>query len=426
MVWRRQSSNARRCGFRRAALAAGCVAIAVGVGACGGGDEGEPDEGSGSSDGTVTIGASTQLSGNLQVYGAPSIQGLEGAVEDINAAGGVKVGDKTYEMAVAAEDNRSDPSAVVSATRAVVEAGAIAALGPDIGGRPSYEIFRKNDIITFAVAFELQLEIMENPEDNPLLFTPIPFLAELFGSSTKQFLAELPDVKRVAILSPNHEEGTQKAEAYAAAAEAEGLTVVANEGYAPNATDFTSVLTSIKEEQPDMLMAFQSAEQSIAILQQAAQLDVARYGLNDVLTPDQVQEAQGLEKLPVVIPNFSPTFSPASTIPDYEPEVVFGGQEPKGAPGAAIVNYYTVFLLKQAIEDAGTVSDAMAIAKELPGQSYDGPFGTCTVSDRRELDCETTLDIVEGDKLTVYRFPDPDSVEAIEVYTCQEGDCTAQ
>jgi branched-chain amino acid transport system substrate-binding protein len=406
---------------RRITAALTCAAAAVGIAACGGGETEESSSG-----GTVTFGANTELSGSLQIYGLPAVQGMEAAAEDINSEGGIEVGDESFDAAVVAKDNRSDPSAIVSAARGVVDAGAIAALGPDLGAKPSYEVFKQSDVITFTPAFDLQLQLIQDPEGNPLLFSPTPFLAELYQTNMDQVLSVFPDIETVAILSPNDEQGQGTAAAYQAAAEKAGLTVVGNETYPVGNTDFTSVLTQFKQEQPDLLIAEQTAEQATAILQQAVQLGVAPYALNDVATPDQIQKVPGIEKMKVVISNFSPTFSPNATIPDYDPEAVFGDEEPAGNPGAAIDMYYSFFLLKQAMEEAGTATDAAAIADALPGQSYDGPFGTCEISERRENDCETILDVVEGDEITVYRFPDPDSVEPSDTYTCRGGTCEPQ
>jgi branched-chain amino acid transport system substrate-binding protein len=398
------------------------AAMALGVAACGGGGD-DDDSGSG---GTVTYGANTELSGPLQIYGLPAVQGLEAAAEDINADGGIEAGDESFDAAVTAEDNRSDPSQIVSAARGVVDAGAIAALGPDLGAIPSYEVFNQNDVMTFTPAFDLQAQLMEDPEGNPLLFSPTVFLAELYATNMKQVTAQYPDIKSVAILSPNDEQGQGTAFAYEAAAKAEGLEVLGLETYPPGQTDFSSVLTEFKQAQPDMLIAEQTGEQAQAILQQAVQLDVAPYALNDVATPDQIQEVPGIEKMTVFVSNFSPTFSPNATIPDYEPEVIFGDAPPEGNPGAAIQMYYSYFLLKQAMEEAGTTTDAAAIAEALPGQSYDGPFGTCTMTDRKENECETIIDVVEGDEITVLRFPDPNTVEPSETYRCSGGTCEKQ
>jgi branched-chain amino acid transport system substrate-binding protein len=419
----RLSNRVRGGGRRRKAAAAGlaCAASVLALAACGGGDD---DDGGG--DGTVTFGANTELSGPLQIYGLPAEQGARLGAEDINADGGVSAGDQDYDMEVVTEDNRSDPSQIVSAARAVVDAGAVAALGPDLGAVPSYNVWTQNDVITFTPAFDLQLELIDNPEANPLLFSPTVFLQELYTTNMTQLKAQFPEIKSVAILSPNDEQGLGTLEAYQFAADAEGLEVVGTESYPPDATDFSSILTEFKGRNPDLLIAEQTPEQGRAILQQAVQLDVAPFALNDTMTPDQAQEVQGIEKITVVLPSFGPTFSPAATIPDYAPEEVLGDEQPAGTPAAVIDMYYAVRMLAQAMEEAGTVTDSAAIAEALPGQSYDGPFGTCTMSERRELNCETLLNVVEGDQITVYRFPSPDTVRPSNTYVCRGGDCQAE
>jgi len=415
------NANSRRELRRRVAVATALAVGALGLAACGGGE----DEGGGEG-GTVVFGANTQLSGNLQVYGLPAEQGMRLGAEAVNEDGGIEAGDESYELETIAEDNRSDPSGVVSAARAVVDSGAIGALGPDLGAVPSYEVFQQNDIITFTPAFDLQAQLMEDPEGNALLFSPTVFLAELAVTNMVQIKALFPDIQRVAIMAPNDEQGQANAAGYEFAAKQEGLTVVGNEAFPVNTTDFTSILTEFKGENPDLLIAEQSVEHASAIIQQAVELDVAPYALNDVMTPDQAQEIPGAEKIPVIIPNFSPTYSPNATIPDYDPEGVFGDEEPAGNPGEAIDMWYAVRLFAQAMEEAGTVEDTAAIAEALPGQSYDGPFGTCTMSDRRELDCDTIVDVVEGDEITVYRFPSPDATEPSDTYVCRGGDCQAE
>jgi branched-chain amino acid transport system substrate-binding protein len=406
---------------RKIAAGLACAAAAIGVAACGGGDTSDSSGGD-----TVTFGANTELSGSLQIYGLPAVQGMELAADDINSAGGIEVGDTSSDLAIVKKDNRSDPSAIVSSARDVVDAGAIAALGPDLGGKPSYEVFKENDVITLTPAFDLQLQLLQDPAGNPLLFSPTVFLAELYEINMRQVTAAAPDIKTVAILAPNDEQGQGTAAAYDAAAKKAGLTVVGNETYPVGNTDFTSVLTQFKQEQPDLLIAEQTSEQATAILQQAVQLGVAPYALNDVATPDQIQKVPGIEKMTVFISNFSPTFSPNATIPDYHPEEIFGDQQPAGNPGAAINMYYVTYMLKQAMEQAGTTTDAAKIAAALPGQSYDGPFGTCEMTERQAVDCETILDVVKGDEITVYRFPGPEAEKPSDTYICRGGTCEAQ
>jgi len=423
MISVRSRTGSHKRARAKVAIAVGCVAAALGVAACGGGGGGSD---TGGSSNTVVIGANTELSGSLQIYGLPGTQGFQLGADAINKAGGVKVGGKSYQLTVKAQDNRSDPSQIVNASRAVVDSGAIAALGPDLGSIPAYQVFKQANIITFTPEFALQQELIKNPQGNPLLFSPTVFLQELYTTNMRQLKALYPQIKTVAIISPNDQQGQGTAEAYKFAAEGEGLSVVGVETYPVGSTDFSSILTSFKQKHPDLLIAEQTPEQGAAILQQAAQLGVAPYALNDTMTPDQALKVPGIGNTTVILPSFSPTFSPAATIPDYKPEEVFGTEQPKGVPGAVIDSFYTTHLLAQAMEQAGTVTDAAAIAKALPGQSFTGGFGTCTMTQRREVSCETLVQVVAGGKVTVYRFPNPNSVTPTATYLCQGGNCQRQ
>lgn len=399
-------------------LVAGCL-LALAIGACGGGEAGESSSGKKE----VLYGLADEQSGSLQVYGIPARVGVEAAADSINADGGISVGGEEYRAGVTIADNRSDPSAVASSTQKVIGAGAIAALGPAIAAPVSYNLMKNANLITFTADFGLETELEKNAAANPLLFSVTPFFGRLYSRNMKQVAARFPEIKTVAILSPANDEGKGAAEAYAYGATEAGMKVVAEKLYPEETTDFSSTLTSIKGDQPDLLIALQSTEQALTIMQQANQLSVTHYMLNDTVTPDQVLETSGLESAEVIIPNFSPTFSPEATIPAYDPEELFGDHAVPNTPGAAIDMWYSYRLLAQAIEEAGTSSDAKAIAEKLPGQSYDGPFGRCSMTEEHEMQCETLLETVSEGTVEVERYPRSDAVEPSEIYICRSGDC---
>jgi branched-chain amino acid transport system substrate-binding protein len=424
------STSVRATSQWRARIAIGSVmcAAAVGVVGCGGGNAGgsSTSAASGKSTGTVTWGANTELSGPYQVYGLPAVQGFELAAKAIDASGGITVAGKTYKIAFKAEDNRSDPSQIVNASRAVVSAGAVAALGPDLGAIPAYDVFKEAKILTFTPAFDLQQTLIKSAKANPLLFSPTVFLQNLYTTNMAQLKALYPQIKTVVIISPNDQQGQGTATAYKYAALAEGLKVLSVQTYPDGTTDFSSVLTSFKQLHPDLLVAEQTSQEAAAILQQAAQLGVAPIALNDVMTPDQALKVSGIGKMIVALPSFAPTYSPAATIPDYKPSEIFGSQQPQGDPAAAIDTYYAGRILAQAMEKAGTVTNTAAIAQALPGQSYAGPFGTCTMTQTRELSCETLMEVLKAGNVYVYRFPGPSSTRAMAKYVCQKDVCTKE
>lgn len=441
--WSRSGRTTRRVRTLLMVLGA-LLAAALVISACGGGNAGEAPStaaagntgasgGSGTSSGsagsatkTIVFGANTELSGPLQVYGLPAVQGFELGFKAINAAGGIKVGGNTYQVVVKKEDNRSDPSAIVNASRALVDAHAFAALGPDLGAVPAYQVLKQSKVLNFTPAFDLQQTLVKSPKANPLLFSPTVYLQNLYTTNMAQLKALYPQIKTVAILSPNDQQGQGTAQAYKYAALAEGLKVLSVQTYPDNTTDFGSILTSFKQKHPDLLVAEQTSQEASAILQQAAQLGVAPIALNDVMTPDQALKVPSINKMTVVLPSFAPTFSPAATIPVYKPSVVFGSQQPQGTPAAAIDDYYAAWFLAQAMEKAGTVTDTAAIAKALEGQSYTGPFGTCTMTAQRMVSCQTLMEVVKNGEVTVHQFPSPTSTKEMGKYVCKSGTCTKQ
>lgn len=142
---------------RRAAAA---VAVAMLAAACGGGDDdpeetessvAEPDmdesemdsemddepsemdsdvEATGLGDGTLTIGTVLPESGALAFLGAPQIEGVNLAIEEINAAGGVLGGD----VALIAGDSGTDPAVARQTVNTALSQGADAIIGAAASG----------------------------------------------------------------------------------------------------------------------------------------------------------------------------------------------------------------------------------------------------------------------------------------------------
>jgi branched-chain amino acid transport system substrate-binding protein len=419
---------------RRSLVLAGVAAIgcSLALAACGGGDTGDSTGGTGStgdsasggdSGKSVVFAANTEISGDLQIYGTPAALGLKLGADSINKAGGIKVGDTTYQAEAYIADNRSDPSAVVSAARDVLDHNAIAALAPDLGDVPTYKIW-KDKTITWTGNFALQALLASKPQDNPLLYSATPFLSELYVQNMKHVKGVFPNIAKVAILSPNNEEGKAALASNKAATEQAGMEVVDGELYPPGTDDFSSQLTAIKGKQPDLIIALQSPEQALAILQQAAQLGVAKYGLNNTILPERIMDSTQLKDMTVIIPNFGPTWSNAAPIPDYKPKEIFGDEKIGDSNGGTIVMWYAWHLLAQAITDAGTADDPSAVAAKLVGQSYDGPFGTCRITDRQLMDCGTSIFTVSDGVIEVDRFDGAEATTPSQTYKCRERVCT--
>ena len=78
---------------------------------------------------TLVIGGIAPLTGDLSSYGIAAKQGAEYAVDEINAAGGVQVGDKSYKLELDFKDDEGDEQKAVTSYTALKVDGAKALIG---------------------------------------------------------------------------------------------------------------------------------------------------------------------------------------------------------------------------------------------------------------------------------------------------------
>jgi urea transport system substrate-binding protein len=193
---------------------------------------------------------------------------------------------------------------------------------------------------------------------------------------------------------------------YTNAAKQTGVQLVSTVRYPVGTKDFSTFLTQVKSAKPDVLLAHRSVPEVQGILAQGTQLGAAKYYMSETMDVDTALNTPGVENTVILLPTFAPTYSKSATLPEDKPEVIFGTGQPPFVPGAAIVTYYAVWLTKQAIEKAGT-TDVNKVFEALKGQSYDGPFGRCSISQKLFMECTTIFSIVKGKSITVQRFLTP-------------------
>lgn len=409
---------------RRAAVGV-LVACALVLSACGASDDAGSGAGGGSGgDGEVVVfGADTQLSGAEQTYGIPVSAGLESFADDF--PDGLEVGGTSYAVDTVVADNRSDPTAVAAAAQEVVDAGAIVAVGPDTNPDVAHAAWNEAGIVALTVGFTAQLELEFDQEARPLQFTPVPWYSTLYLGQAQQVATMVPDIESAVVLYPNilPPEGKQS---LTDAADANGWeqTII---DYPVDTTDYSSYLAQAEELGADLLILPSGVprENALAIVEQASQFESVSYVMSDIVTPDEILDLGDLN-VEVIIPNFAPSFSAAATLPGYDPAAIFGDEANPVSPSVTIVVWYALHLAAQAMQDAGTTTDAAAIAAELPGQSLDGPFGTCTM-DGKALSCETPLFMVADGQVEAAVFADNSTFEApLAEYVCDDGVCTEQ
>ncbi|MCL6558971.1 MAG: amino acid ABC transporter substrate-binding protein [Firmicutes bacterium] len=224
-------------------------ALSVVLAGCGAGGQG----GAGEKRDYYKIGVITSLSGSEVYGGNVTKNGYDLWAETVNAKGGIKVGDKSYQVKLVYADDQSDPTAGADAAQRMITSEKVDfILGPYTSG------------VTMSVAPILEkykIPMITGSAESPLIwkqkfkytFGTIPAI-DLTGSTPIGTLVKeaQPAPKSIAIIGVNDPFSKAVAEAFKAAAEKEGLNVLKYD-IVPAGTDFTPLISAIKGLNPDIL-----------------------------------------------------------------------------------------------------------------------------------------------------------------------------
>ncbi len=215
---------------------------------------------------TVKIGYNAPLSGPAAAWGLPGLEGTEIWIEEVNGAGGIKAGDKSYKVEIVKFDNEGDGSkALLGARKLILEDKIVAMLM--LGGAESAVVqpfVSKHKIITFV------LIASDISKDRPFLMDvtdnfPVYHLLHI------QYIGEAyPKAKRAAILSQDDEIGLAAIAWSEAGFESAGIEVTYSKPFGLETTDFAPIVTAALATKPDILsMGASYPEFQALILEQA-------------------------------------------------------------------------------------------------------------------------------------------------------------
>src|SRR5262245_31451140 len=221
----------------------------------------------------ILIGVSTPQTGVAAVASEWEMWGVNLAVEEINAAGGLLGGRKLELMVL---DNKCNPSEAVNVANKLVEAKVVAIEGSHCSSAPLASLKIAADakipMIT-GIASNPQITALAGPGRNEYSFRISPSDTAMMDA-LGIYLGNKKQWKTVAIVGEDTDFGRGGADAFKAVAEKAGVTVVSTDFHPQNAPDFTSILTRLQQRRPDAIATFQVGGDSINFLRQAMQLGV--------------------------------------------------------------------------------------------------------------------------------------------------------
>lgn len=246
----------------------------------------------------IVIGVSTPQTGAAATASEWEMWGVNLAVEEINAAGGLLGGRKIELMVL---DNKCNPSEAVNVANKLVEAKVVAIEGSHCSSAhlASMKIIAdaKIPMIT-GIASNPQISDLAGPGRNEYAFR-ISASDSSMMEALGIYLAKAKVFKTAAIIGEDTDFGRGGADAFKKVAEKSGVQIVSTDFHPQNTPDFTSILTRIQQRRPDAIATFQIGGDSINFLRQAMQLGVhipytGRVELGGRNLP--IIEAGGMEK----------------------------------------------------------------------------------------------------------------------------------
>jgi len=220
----------------------------------------------------IVIGLSSPLTGPAATAAEWERWGVDLAVEEINAAGGV-LGRKLEIMQL---DNKCNPSEAVNVANRLVEAKVTAIIGSHCSSAhlAAMPIIKEAKIpMITGVASNPQITTLSGKGGNEWAFRINPSDTDMM-TALGAYLGDKKLFKTVAIVAEDTDFGRGGADAFRLVAEKAGITIISTDFHPQNAPDYTSILTRLQQRRPDAIGTFQLAGDSINFLRNAMQLGV--------------------------------------------------------------------------------------------------------------------------------------------------------
>lgn len=311
----------------------------------------------------VKIGYSGPLSGGAAQYGKNTLDGMNFAIDELNASGFEVAGKKVKFEVVALDDKYNPAETGINFQRLVQEHKTPAVMTPHSGG--SFAIQTKNVATkTLLLSYTSVPEI--TARGNPLTLRIPPEFTSYIPAFVKHAQAKFG--KKVAIANADHDYAKAWTKAFVPAWTAAGGQVVAENPMSYNrATDFYSGVSKVLASKPDVLFIGGASEPTALVVKQARELGFkGGFVIIDQAKMDQMKSILGgnyamLEGAIGVLP----------LIDDATPGAkAFVGSWLKAYPGRdpateMSLNYTAMLATAQAMKLAGTTSDAAAIRAHL-------------------------------------------------------------
>jgi branched-chain amino acid transport system substrate-binding protein len=346
--------------------------------------------------GQIKIGHVAPLTGGIAHLGKDNENGAKLAAKEINAAGGVKVGDQAFDIVIVGEDDKADPKEGTLAAQKIVDSGAVAVVGHLNSGTsiPASKIYSDASMTQISPSatnpklteqgFKTTFRVVANDNQQ--------------GGVLANYAHDALKAKTMAIVDDRTAYGQGLADVVEKVAKEKGIKVVGREFATDKTTDFNAILTKIRASKPDVIMYGGMDATAGPLAKQMKQLGIKSVLLagDGVCSPEFIKLAG--DAAPIL----------HCSMAGEAVEKLAKGEEFKAKYKAEFnqdvqiyspYSYDAVYVIADAIKRAGK-SDRAAITGVMPATNYPGLTGTIAFDEKGDLkNGAISMFKVSGDKL---------------------------
>ena len=238
----------------------------------------------------LKIGFVGVTSGPAAAWGTSNVRSMQTLAAIINDAGGVKIGDATYNINILTFDDQKDPKRAIAGMEKMAQEGIHYVVGPNVddGAAAVRPVAEAKGIMYFPYAFPK--ELYTKPASNAVLGMIANYQS---GPAIYKYLKDSKGVKTVAFVAANESDPLSQRDGGIAAAKALGLSVVADKDTYQNDTrDFTPVMTPVVKLKPDLLVLSGVAPANAPLLIRSAR----ELGFKGLISTETAQDAKVLQE----------------------------------------------------------------------------------------------------------------------------------
>ncbi|KUL94532.1 ABC transporter substrate-binding protein [Bosea sp. WAO] len=307
----------------------------------------------------IAIGDLHPITGPATFYGLPESRGIHLAAEQINAAGGVKVGATTYKIRIVTEDDQASPTVGVAALRKLMAADVRYIIGPLASGvAPALKpIIERSDKVT---------QLIDGSIADDLTNGKNIFRNQATVSGYNIAVVELFKARKfgsVAVMTDRFHAGFMGSQSKLMAdLKGLGANVLGEEYYKLNDTDFSAALTNLKGKNPAVLLIRGYPAEGALITKQARQLGFTGQVVWEMVSPPSTVlkniSASEMEGVFNCIPPTTEDYVKLGDAKAKALDAAYRGKFGEGPGELTGLSFDAVHILKAAFEKAGSIENA--------------------------------------------------------------------